>query len=88
MQNDPPGRWTRDLVPSRLPSRTARWWRSSDVGAYLNVQTGTISNYRGKGLMPDADEWNGRIALWKPATIMAWRPGRTAEDDEDRETTE
>lgn len=58
------------------PDPAAEWWNTSDVAAYLGVRVGTVSAYRLRGQMPDAEMTVGRTQLWKPATIVAWHGDR------------
>lgn len=58
------------------PDPTADWWTTSEVAAYLGVRVQTVSTYRRKEQMPDADWQVGRTRVWKPATIIEWNDRR------------
>lgn len=61
------------------PDPNAEWWTVSDIADYLGVETNTVSTYRARGQMPDADQQIGRTRVWKPRRIIDWhsnRPGR------------
>ena len=58
--------------PNPDPGR--EYWITADVAAYLNVKVGTVSSYNIRKQMPAPDRTEGRTHLWKPKTIMEWRP--------------
>jgi hypothetical protein len=66
----------RDNVGVTTPDQNAQWWTTSDVAAYLQVQTTTVTNYRKRGQMPGPDLTVGRTHMWKPARIVAWHASR------------
>lgn len=65
------------------PDPAAAWWTVTDVAAYLRVKPDTVSGYKTRRQMPEPDEQVGRTPVWRPATIIEWRP-RTARGEEDR----
>jgi hypothetical protein len=58
------------------PDPNAEWWTTSDVAAYINVRVGTVSTYRRRGQMPEADQVIGRTPMWRPRRIITWHEGR------------
>lgn len=59
---------------SDQPDPTKDWWITKDVAAYLGVKMGTVSSYRKREQMPPPDQTVGRTHMWRPKTIMRWRP--------------
>lgn len=61
--------------PTYEPDPSLPYWTTTDVAAYCRTTVGTISSYRKRKQMPQPDMTVGtRTHLWKPETIMTWRP--------------
>jgi len=50
------------------------WWTTDDVATYAGLAPGTIRAYVSRKQMP-APERLGRIPVWRPDVIKAWRAG-------------
>lgn len=56
------------------PDVDADLWVLDDVAAYLGVTRSTVTAYRARAQMPQADGVIGRTPWWRPHTITTWRP--------------
>ena len=59
-----------------VPDPAAEWWTTSDVAAFLGVQSTTVTNYRKRSQMPAPDATVGRTHMWRPSRIMEWHQSR------------
>lgn len=64
------------MVTTTVPDPQAQWWTTKDVATYLGLRIGTVSSYRQRGQMPEADETIGRLHVWRPTTIIEWHASR------------
>jgi hypothetical protein len=61
-----------DLLLEQLDQ--APMWMVKDVAQWANCAESTISGYQARGQMPEPRLMYGRVRLWEPDVIKAWRP--------------
>lgn len=78
LEDDEPGSLIQALEIARdaLAGHSPEYWTTTEVAAYLNVKTGTVSMYRKREQMPSPDLVIGRTPCWRPEKIRRWHAAR------------